>query len=80
MTPKEKIIKTIQTNLERERDKWVSGMKNDYLAWSGLEEELRTLQASSEVAKEIAKYQKFIKKMNLEREFKEFEENDNNNN
>lgn len=31
---KDKIISFILKNVQREKDKWESGMKNDYFAWN----------------------------------------------
>ena len=40
MTPREKVWKYIETNLQKEKEKWESGLKSDYLKWLDLKEDL----------------------------------------
>ena len=40
MTPREKVWKYIESNLQKEKSKFESGFKNDYLKWLDLKEEL----------------------------------------
>lgn len=39
-TPKEKLIEFLERNVEREKDKWNNGMKNDYFAWCDLRDDI----------------------------------------
>ena len=39
MTPREKVWKYIESNLLKEKEKWESGLKSDYLKWLDLKED-----------------------------------------
>lgn len=74
MRPKEKLLKYIESNLSKEKGKWGSGLKNDYLAWCDLEDELKTFHEKNELSKELRLYEKFIKEKGLSKEFEQFKQ------
>lgn len=39
-TPKDKLIEFLERNVEKEKDKWNSGMKNEYFAWCDLRDDI----------------------------------------
>ena len=39
-TPKEKLIEWLERKVEAEKDKWDSGMKNEYFAWCDLRDKV----------------------------------------
>ena len=43
MTPKEKLIEWLKKKVENEKDKWTSGLKNDYFAWCDLRDKVEDL-------------------------------------
>lgn len=39
-TPKDKLIEFLERQVEKEKDKWNSGIKNDYFAWCDLRDDI----------------------------------------
>lgn len=39
-TPKDKLIEYLERKVESEKDKWNSGLKNDYFAWCDLRDKV----------------------------------------
>jgi len=48
MTPKEKVLKYIDTQYHKERDKWEAGFKNQYYAWDDLYNEIKPYLAGDD--------------------------------
>lgn len=39
-TPKEQVIEYVEKRYQKEKDKWDSGLRNQYFEWEDLEEDL----------------------------------------
>lgn len=72
MTPKEKLDKFVETNYQKEKEKYFSGMKSDYLKWEDLKEELVSLKVNKELEEENNLFKKFIKDRQLKQLFEDY--------
>lgn len=43
MTPKEETLKFIEKKVQKEKDKWEVGNKNNYLSWSSFKQDFENL-------------------------------------
>lgn len=74
MTPKEEVEKFIQKRMKQERDKMMSGLKNQYTNWCFCDDykdnrnDLEYLTIEYQLAK------KFLKERSLDREFEQWKE------
>lgn len=62
MTPKEKVTAFIKRNYESEKEKWVCGMANNYLAWSEVWEIWKAkAEVKSDESDEVALLRKYLR-------------------
>ena len=52
-TPKEQVIEYVEKRYQREKDKWESGLRNQYLEWEDVRDQLFQVQDNSNLYDEI---------------------------
>lgn len=73
MNPKEKTADYIRKQIIKEKDRFMSGMKNDYSNWSLFEDEFNSLSSKNEeYMYEIHLMRKYLKKKQLIHEYTEW--------
>ena len=52
-TPKEQVIEYIEKRCQKEKDKWESGLRNQYLEWEDIRDNIFQVQDNSNLYDEI---------------------------
>ena len=70
---KEKLNEYINKNIEKEKDKYACGSKNNYFEWQELKDELEGQTKQSQEEQDTIKlYREFVKQYGLEIEFRKW--------
>lgn len=62
-TPKEQIIEYVEKRYQKEKDKWESGLRNQYLEWEEVRDQLFQTQDNSLLYDEIRDLENKLKRI-----------------
>ena len=62
-TPKEQVIEYVEKRYQKEKDKWESGLKNQYLEWEDVRAKLFQVQDNTYLYKGIIELENKLKRI-----------------
>ena len=62
-TPKEQIIEYVEKRYQKEKDKWESGMRNQYFEWEEVRDQVFQVQDNSHLYERIIELENKLKRI-----------------
>ena len=62
-TPKEQIIEYVEKRYQKEKDKWESGLRNQYLEWEDVRDKLFQVQDNTHLYERIIELENKLKRI-----------------
>ena len=62
-TPKEQVIEYVEKRYQKEKDKWESGLRNQYLEWEEVRDQVFQVQDNSHLYERIIELENKLKRL-----------------
>ena len=62
-TPKEQIIEYVEKRYQKEKDKWESGLRNQYLEWEEVRDQVFQVQDNTHLYERIIELENILKRL-----------------
>ena len=62
-TPKEQVIEFVEKRYQKEKDKWESGLRNQYFEWEDVKNQIFQVQDNSSLYDEIRNLENKLKRI-----------------